>query len=79
MKEEHASVPYKRGFLYLIAIIAALTVILAVAVGRGPIDSIGLSWFHNWRYLHILRLINAAMYYTACVSSSFCLPPLSLS
>ena len=38
MKEEHASVPYKRGFLYLIAIIAALTVILAVAVGRGPID-----------------------------------------
>lgn len=38
MNEENASAPYKRGFLYLVAIIAALTVILALAVGRGPLD-----------------------------------------
>ena len=38
MHEENASAPYKRGFLYLVAIIVILTVILALAVGRGPID-----------------------------------------
>ena len=30
--------PDKRGFLYLIAIIAALTVLIAVNAGRSPLD-----------------------------------------
>ena len=38
MNEEKASAPDKRGFLYLVAIIAALTVLLALADGRAPID-----------------------------------------
>ncbi|MDE2775016.1 MAG: hypothetical protein OXI77_03650 [Chloroflexota bacterium] len=38
MYEENVSAPYKRGFLILVAIIVVLTVILALAVGRGPID-----------------------------------------
>ena len=38
MNEEKASAPEKRGFLYIVAIIAALTVVLALADGRAPID-----------------------------------------
>lgn len=38
MSEEKVSAPNKRGFLYLVAIIAALTVVLALAVGRTPIE-----------------------------------------
>ncbi len=38
MSEERTSAPDKRGFLYLVAIIAALTVLLALADGRAPID-----------------------------------------
>lgn len=38
MSENKTSVPDKRGFLYLIAIIAALTVLLAISAGRSPLD-----------------------------------------
>lgn len=38
MNEEKVSALYKRGFLYLVAMIAGLTVILALAIGRAPID-----------------------------------------
>lgn len=35
---EKVAIPYKRGFLYLVAIIALVTVIVALAVGRTPVD-----------------------------------------
>ena len=38
MSERESSMPDKRGFLYLIAIIAALTVLLAANAGRSPLD-----------------------------------------
>ena len=38
MNDEKAPAPNKRGFLYLVAIIAALTVLLALAVGRTPVE-----------------------------------------
>ncbi len=38
MNKENSSMPNKRGFLYLVAIIAILTVLLAIGAGRTPID-----------------------------------------
>ena len=38
MSESQSSMPDKRGFLYLIAIIAMLTVLLAANAGRSPLD-----------------------------------------
>ena len=45
MRESKSSAPNRRGFLYLIAIIAVLTVMLAANAGRTPIDILGYLGF----------------------------------
>ena len=38
VNEEKHSMAYKRGFIYLIAVIALVTVLLAMAAGRSPTE-----------------------------------------
>ncbi len=45
MSEKNASMPDKRIFLYLIAIIAAITVLLALYAGRSPLDIVAYLGF----------------------------------
>ena len=45
MSENNASMPDKRIFLYLIAIIAAITVLLALYAGRSPLDIVAYLGF----------------------------------
>ncbi|MCY3976874.1 MAG: hypothetical protein OXG23_02130 [Chloroflexi bacterium] len=45
MSEKNSSVPDKRIFLYLIAIIAAITVLLALNEGRSPLDIVAYLGF----------------------------------